>query len=267
MLEKQKKRLHYLVSYLIEEAKTQGRVPAFSTPSETYEDLIREFQGLCNERMAINPSQKFIEIQDEFLTEWNRERPLVTVDDIKEIYPQIRLWQGDITQLSVDAIVNAANSKLLGCTLANHTCIDNTIHTRAGVQLRIECRRIIEKIGRKEDVGKAKITKGYNLPAKHVIHTVGPIVDDKGLTPLHKSLLKSCYLSCLECADEANLSSIAFCCISTGEFHFPNEEASKIAVSTVVDYLQETKSKLEVIFNVYSNKDRLIYEKELKKLK
>ena len=172
---------------------------------------------------------------------------------------KMSLWRGDITRLSVDAIVNAANSQLLGCFVPCHGCIDNVIHSAAGVELRNECAQIMERQGHEEPTGKAKITKGYNLPAKHVIHTVGPIVGME-VTEKQKEELKSCYVSCLKLAEKNGLKSIAFCCISTGEFHFPNKLAAQIAVETVDRYL--SGSKLErVIFNVFKEEDEYIYRK------
>lgn len=172
---------------------------------------------------------------------------------------KISLWRGDITRLSVDAIVNAANSQMLGCFVPCHGCIDNAIHSAAGIQLRNECAQIMEAQGHEESTGKAKITKGYNLPAKHVIHTVGPIVGMQ-VTEKQEEELKLCYLNCMKLAEKEGLKSIAFCCISTGEFHFPNKLAAEIAVKTVDKYL--SSSKLErVIFNVFKEEDYNIYKK------
>lgn len=172
---------------------------------------------------------------------------------------RISLWRGDITRLGVDAIVNAANSQLLGCFVPCHGCIDNAIHSAAGIQLRNECAEIMAEQGHEEPIGKAKITKGYNLPAKHVIHTVGPIVG-LAVTEKQKEQLKDCYLNCLKVAEKSSLKSIAFCCISTGEFHFPNKLAAEIAVDTVDRFL--TKNSIErVLFNVFKEQDFNIYKK------
>jgi len=161
--------------------------------------------------------------------------------------------------LEIDAIVNAANSQLLGCFVPCHGCIDNVIHSAAGIQLRNECAEIMAAQGHEEPTGKAKITKGYNLPARHVIHTVGPIVG-MSVTEKQKEQLRSCYLNCLKLAEKSGLKSIAFCCISTGEFHFPNKLAAQIAVETVDRYL--SGSKLErVVFNVFKNEDLNVYKK------
>lgn len=169
---------------------------------------------------------------------------------------------GDITTIRCDAIVNAANSQMLGCFCPNHGCIDNAIHTYAGIQLRQECDRLMRAQGHEEATGAAKITPAFNLPCKYVIHTVGPVVIGK-LTRNDNEMLESCYRSCLRIADENNLKSIAFCCISTGEFHFPNDKAAKLAISTVKNYKEEADSKIEVIFNVFKDEDYEIYRKFL----
>ncbi|MCD7778353.1 MAG: protein-ADP-ribose hydrolase, partial [Clostridiales bacterium] len=172
-------------------------------------------------------------------------------------------WQGDITTLRCGAIVNAANSRMLGCFCPNHGCIDNAIHTFAGIQLRGACAELMKAQGHEEETGKAKITPAFNLPCDCVIHTVGPIVGSR-LTKKDETLLASCYRSCLETAEENNVKSLAFCCISTGEFHFPNERAAEIAVKTVKEYKEEKQSKIEVIFNVFKEIDLKIYERLLK---
>lgn len=251
-------RLDYLIDYLIEE--NQDNITIGPNINETFEEKLKLFRGLCNIRNPEPVRIEFIDIQDAFLTEWNHKRKLTSMKDLSEVQPQLYIWQGDITSLAVDAIVNAANSRLLGCTQANHTCIDNIIHTRAGVQLRLDCHAIIQSQGRQEPAGKAKITEAYNLPTDYVIHTVGPFIDERGVSPLKADLLASCYRSSLQLADTKKLSSIAFCCIGTGEFNFPNEHAAKIAIQTVQDYLQETNSKLKVIFNVFKNEDLHIYQ-------
>ncbi|MBQ6909662.1 MAG: protein-ADP-ribose hydrolase, partial [Synergistaceae bacterium] len=171
------------------------------------------------------------------------------------------LWQGDITRLNADAVVNAANSKLLGCFQPNHNCIDNILHTMAGVQMRLDCYNLMQEQKHDEPEGQAKITSAYNLPAKFVIHTVGPYVLGE-LTQEHKNLLASCYNSCLDLAAQNNLKSIAFCCISTGVFNFPNEPAAQIAVNTVIKYLEHNKD-LKIIFNVFKDLDLEIYNKIL----
>jgi O-acetyl-ADP-ribose deacetylase (regulator of RNase III) len=181
---------------------------------------------------------------------------------LRPVSDNLYLWQGDIATLKVDAIVNAANSSLLGCFVPCHACIDNAIHTFAGVQLRLECAGIMSAQGHPEPTGRAKITAAYNLPCKHVLHTVGPIVSGR---PTNKDcdLLASCYRSCLELAERNGLSSVAFCCISTGEFHFPNEKAAEIAVATARETLAKSGSGLKIVFNIFKDKDMEIYERLL----
>ncbi len=173
------------------------------------------------------------------------------------VYP-LYLWRDDITTLRVGAIVNAANSAMLGCFAPNHGCIDNAIHTFAGVQLRMECAAIMEKQGHPEPAGTAKITGAYNLPCKYILHTVGPIVGRR-LTEEHRQMLESCYRSCIELADKNKIESVAFCCISTGEFHFPNEDAARIAIDTVTDCMKSCITVKRVVFNVFTERDEGIY--------
>lgn len=251
----QEAKLDYLIAYLIAESNYEN-----SEVAQTVDEKQRLFRKLCNIRQPLPVTTEFLEVQDEYLANWNGERSSVFVEELEPIQNQLYIWQGDITRLATDGIVNAANSKLLGCTLANHHCIDNIIHTRAGVQLRLDCHDIIQAQGRKEAVGKAKITKAYNLPSNYVIHTVGPFIDERGVSPLKEGLLASCYASSLAIADEYGLSSVAFCCVSTGEFNFPNELAAEIAVQTVKDYLSKTQSKIQVVFNVFKDEDLQIYE-------
>lgn len=176
--------------------------------------------------------------------------------------PGVYLWQGDITTLKCDAIVNAANSGMTGCYIPNHHCIDNAIHTYAGVELRQYCEEMMERQGHPEPTGQAKITPAFNLPCRYILHTVGPIISDR-VTRRDRELLASCYRSCLELAAEHGLESVAFCCISTGEFRFPNRLAADIAVETVTDFLKGQTSVKKVIFNVFKNLDRELYEKRL----
>lgn len=257
----QEAKLDYLINYLLAEQKEER----FEERPLSFEDKYELFRGLCNVREPNDISKEFLQVQDGFLKKYNRFSGTIKLEDIQELEKDIYLWQGDITRLEVDAIVNAANSELLGCREANHHCIDNIIHTKAGVQLRLACHALMRKQGRKEAVGKAKITKGYNLPARYIIHTVGPYIDSRGVTPLKASLLASSYESSLKLADHYKLDSIAFCCISTGVFNFPNEQAAKIAIETVENYKKSTKSNINVIFNVYKNEDYSIYEKALRK--
>ena len=199
------------------------------------------------------------EIQNSYLQEETARKGIVELTDLLPVQKDIYLWKGDITTLRCDAIVNAANSQMLGCFCPCHSCIDNCIHTFSGVQLRLACNEIMQKQGFNEPTGKAKITSAFNLPSKYVLHTVGPIIMDR-LTKKDCDLLASCYKSCLKLADEYELKSIAFCCISTGEFHFPNDKAAKIAVSTVREYKSESHSDIKVIFNVFKEKDYELYK-------
>ena len=184
------------------------------------------------------------------------------MDTLTPLRPGLYLWQGDITTLKCDAIVNAANSGMTGCYIPNHRCIDNAIHTFAGMELRLACEELMEKQGHSEPAGQAKITPAFNLPCRYVLHTVGPIIEGR-VTERDRELLASCYRSCLELAAENGLESVAFCCISTGEFHFPNELAAETAVRTVKDCLKKQTSVKRVIFNVFKDFDRSIYARLL----
>lgn len=182
--------------------------------------------------------------------------------EIQELSTDLYLWKGDITRLQVGAIVNAANSGMTGCYQPCHNCIDNCIHTYAGIELRNYCNELMLRQGHEEPTGQAKITPAFNLPCDYVIHTVGPIVRGK-LTAEHERLLMSCYESCLRIAEENNVESIAFCCISTGVFMFPNERAAELAIQTVKQYKDRTKAKIKVIFNVFKEEDERIYRRFL----
>ena len=256
----QQERLRYLVEGLVAEYKEKHNEHIDIPMNE--EEQFNLFRALCNIRSAGSMPAEWMKIQDEYLTELAREKGIVTINDMDKRAPQIYLWQGDITRLSVDAIVNAANNQLLGCFAPNHRCIDNAIHTFAGIELRMACSRMIEYMDMPEKTGVARKTYGFNLPAKHVIHTVGPIIYDS-LTDIEREQLASCYRSCLELANAYSLQSIAFCCISTGEFRFPNEDAAQIAIDTVRTYLKETNSKIQVVFNVFKDIDYEIYNKLL----
>ena len=255
----QEERRLYLIKELIKE---NSRYSDIVIPKNEVEQkaLLR---GLLNVRMPSDISKEFLKIQDEYLQEECKSKGITDLKDLKPIENDIYLWQGDITTLKCDAIVNACNCDLLGCFYPNHKCIDNAIHTFSGIQLRLACNEIMVKQGHKEETGKAKITLAFNLPCKYVIHTVGPIVRGR-LSKKDCDLLKSCYLSSLEIAEKNRLNSIAFCCISTGEFHFPNDKASEIAINTVKKYKEKTHSKIKVIFNVFKDKDYEIYRKLLK---
>ena len=225
------------------------------------DELWNTFRALVNTRPPIPASTEWLAMQDELLRGIIEEAGISVIGDTASspIDPRLRLWRGDITTLSTDAIVNAANSQLLGCWVPGHHCIDNAIHTFSGVQLRAECARIMEAQGHEEPTGSAKITPAYNLPSACVIHTVGPIANGHP-TSLHREQLASCYRSCLDLAAENNLHSIAFCCISTGVFGFPQKEAAKIAVSTTLRWLSVNEADMTVVFNVFSREDETIYE-------
>lgn len=251
-------RLDYLIDYLLNEKPNDKKRPQYKM--DTKAEKIALFRGLCNIRQPEPVAEQFVEVQDAFLTQWNSERPLTSLNDLEAVQSQLYLWQGDITSLAVDVIVNAANSNFIGCSQANHDCIDNIIHTRAGIELRLDCDGVIKAQGRKEPMGKAKITKAYNLPSDYVIHTVGPFIDQRGVSPLKEKLLASSYRSCLALADEYEQGTIAFCCISTGEFNFPQQHAAEIAIQTVKAYLSDTQSTLNIIFNVFKDDDLQIYQ-------
>lgn len=250
----------YLINYMINERPDRHSI---RTPDDDkgQERLLR---GLFNTRKPDNVTNEFLNVQDNYLQAVLAEKNITSIDDLTPVPFDSRLyiWKGDITTLAVDAIVNAANSQMIGCFVPCHGCIDNAIHTYAGVQLRFECHSIMKKQGSPEETGKAKITEGYNLPCKYVMHTVGPIVGGP-LTEMDCKLLAESYRSCLELAEEYKLESVAFCCISTGEFHFPNEKAAEIAVETVKAYLNDSKHIKKVVFNVFKDKDLEIYRKLL----
>lgn len=250
----QKERRVFLINYLKnEEESFKGIVIPHDTEAQKH--LLR---ALMNVRPPMPASKDFTDIQDEYLQQENRQRGIVSLGDLSQEQPEIYLWQGDITRLSVDAIVNAANSAMLGCFVPCHGCIDNAIHSAAGVQLRLECARIMAGQKKEEPAGRAKITKAYNLPCHYVLHTVGPVICG-AVTKTHREKLASCYRSCLELAAQSGLHSVAFCCISTGEFHFPNEPAAQVAIRTVREWQRKNPGKIEVIFNVFKNIDYEIY--------
>lgn len=215
-------------------------------------------RSLFNIRLPASIGKDFLKVQDEYLQEETRRKGITDSADLTPLEAGIYLWQGDITTLACDAIVNAANSGMTGCYQPCHNCIDNCIHTYAGIQLRNACAEIMEKQRHEEPTGQAKITPAYNLPCKYVIHTVGPIVQGR-LTKQHEEQLASCYRSCLELADANGIHSIAFCCIATGVFGFPQRRAAEIAVQAVRGYKAETCSNIEVIFNVFKDEDDEIY--------
>ena len=255
----QSERRNFLIQSLLEESREYRgmQIPSDSTGQR---QLLR---GLMNVRMVKKSSAEFLNIQDAYLQEETAKKGVTDVDDLTPVQQGLYLWQGDITALRCDAIVNAANSGMTGWYVPNHRCIDNCIHTFAGVQLRLYCEEMMEAQGHAEPTGQAKITPAYNLPCRYVLHTVGPIVGGH-LTETHCRQLADCYRSCLSLAAENGLKSVAFCCISTGEFHFPNEKAAEIAVATVKEFLAQKETSVEkVIFNVFKDRDREIYEELL----
>lgn len=251
------RRLFLIQSLLRERPSCQKQI--IPTDSERQRILLR---GLMNVRNPHPVSPEFLETQDTYLWEETVKKGITDIRDLPPMQPGLYLWQGDITTLKCDAIVNAANSGLTGCYIPNHRCIDNAIHTYAGVELRLACEAIIRAQGHPEPTGRAKITPAFNLPCKYVLHTVGPIIGSQ-VTDRDKALLASCYRSCLELAAMYDLESVAFCCISTGEFHFPNDLAAEIAVGTVKEFLKQQTSVKKVIFNVFKDLDKQIYRRLL----
>ena len=254
------------LDYLLEEFKADsGTYRDIETPRNT-DGKQKILRSLMNIRMPRAMSSDVIRIQDEYLKGRSEEKGIVTLSDIPEIREGLSVWQGDITRLAVDAIVNAANSQMLGCFIPMHSCIDNCIHTYAGVQLRAECSRQMDQLrvrfGRNYEQPTAvpMLTDGYNLPAKKIIHIVGPIVQYRLTLSLERDLA-DCYLNTLDMCKENGLKTVAFCCISTGVFHFPNRKAGEIAVETVTNWMNEHPGEIErVIFNVFKDEDRAIYE-------
>ena len=250
----QEERRVYLIQYLLNE---ESQYEDISIPHNAF-DKKKLLRALMNVRIPKPISNQFLTVQDAYLKEEIERKGIVSIDDLDEIQKDLYVWQGDITTLKCDAIVNAANSQMLGCFCPNHGCIDNAIHTYAGIQLRLKMNEIMSLQQTLEETGKAKITPAYNLPCQYILHTVGPIVHGV-VTDKDKKDLKNCYRSCLELAEKAGLKSIAFCCISTGEFHFPNDLAAQIAIETVMEYKSKTASEMKVIFNVFKSLDKQIY--------
>ncbi len=230
--------------------------------SQNEQEQKRLLRSLFNIRMPRPAGREFLQIQDDYLQEELNRKGITDYKSLKPIQKGVYLWKGDITTLRCGAIVNAANSQMLGCFPPCHGCIDNAIHTFAGIQLRAACAELMKKQGHDEKTGHAKITPAFNLPCEYVLHTVGPIVQGT-LTLEDRVLLTSCYRSCLELAEQNHIGSIAFCCISTGEFHFPNSRAAEIAVSTVREYIGQPQCKMEVIYNVFKDSDYGIYRELL----
>ena len=255
---KQSEQIHFLNEALLAEMPQYRReAKRISSDEKSQRYFLR---CLMNVRQPGPLSERFLNEQDELLSREREEKGVVHVAELLPVPMDERLvlWQGDITRLDADAIVNAANSALLGCFRPGHNCIDNVIHSAAGLQLREECAAIMRAQGHEEPTGQAKITRGYNLPARHVLHTVGPIIDGP-LTDRDRELLASCYRSCLKLAEENGLKSVAFCCISTGVFRFPKDEAARISVSTVREYLKHSRIE-KVVFCVHGDENLRIYQ-------
>ena len=254
----QSEKRQFLIRLLLKE-RPEYRDMGIPADINSQRQLLR---GLMNIRAPRRADTAFLKMQDAYLQGETAAKGITDIADLTPVQPGLYLWQGDITTLKCDAIVNAANSGMTGCYIPNHRCIDNAIHTFAGVELRLACAELMEQQGCPEPAGQAKITPAFNLPCRYVLHTVGPIISGR-VTKEDKELLASCYRSCLELAAENNLESVAFCCISTGEFHFPNDLAAEIAVQTVKEFLKKQTSVKKVIFNVFKDLDKAIYEKLL----
>lgn len=251
------RRLYLIEALLAEQPQYAGaEIPA---DAQAQKRLLR---ALFNVRPPRPVGEEFLAVQDDYLQEETRRKGITDFSALRPVQDGLYLWQGDITTLRCDAIVNAANSRMLGCFVPCHGCIDNAIHTWAGVQLRLACAELMKQQGCDEETGRAKITPAFNLPCRYVLHTVGPIVGGR-LTALEEAQLADCYRACLTLAAQNGVQSIAFCCISTGEFRFPNERAAEIAVETVRDWRQCNSSRMAVIFNVFKEKDLHIYRKRL----
>ena len=251
--------LRKMIEFLAQEAGESLEVEG-----KTVEELKAKWRGLVNIRQPKVAPAEYVTLENEYLKEYHAPRVQTLADCLSTTNDQIKLYYGDLCELKIDAIVNAANSEMLGCFIPNHRCIDNAIHTFSGIELRTFCHHLMEEQGRKEPVGKAKITPAFNLPSKYIIHTVGPFLPPgQKVTPLREQLLAGCYKSCLEAAREVGLSTIAFCGISTGEFGFPKEPAARIAVDTVNKWLQDMSSTMTVVFSTYTKEDQSIYQKLL----
>lgn len=254
----QSERRIFLINKLLRE---QPQYKEISVPKAETEQK-RLLRALMNIRRPMPIGGDFLAVQDEYLKAEIKIKGITDLSSLNPISGDIYLWQGDITTLRCGAIVNAANSEMLGCFCPCHGCIDNAIHTFSGIQLRLECADIMQKQGCSEPVGKAKLTKAYNLPCKYILHTVGPFISGD-VTRDDEEQLASCYRSCLALAEEKGIKSIAFCCISTGEFHFPNRKAAEIAVRTAKAFKENNHSRIKVIFNVFKDTDYEIYRELL----
>lgn len=254
----QSERRRFLIRELLDE-NARYRDIGIPAGEDGQKQLLR---GLMNVRPPRKIGREFLKVQDEYLKAETAAKGITRLEDLIPVSEGLYLWQGDITTLRCDAIVNAANSGMTGCYVPNHRCIDNCIHSFSGIQLRIDCGELMRLQGHEEETGKAKITKAYNLPCRYILHTVGPVISGR-LTDKDCELLAGCYRSCLELAAENHLESVAFCCISTGEFHFPNDKAAQIAVSMVKEFMQKETSIKKVVFNVFKDLDKEIYRRLL----
>ena len=251
----QEERRRYLIQELLSE---QPRYRDMEIPDKEQE------QSLMNIRPPRPIGDEFLKVQDEYLREEVRKKGIVCSDtlSVSLFDHRLVLWRGDITTLKVDAIVNAANSALRGCFVPCHSCVDNIIHSVSGIQLRLACDALMTEQGYEEPIGKAKMTPAFNLPCRYVLHTVGPMVHGQ-LTKEHCRQLSDCYRSCIKLAADSGLRSVAFCCISTGEFHFPQKRAAEIALQTVTDFLRTDERIEKVVFNVFQQEDYDIYQRLL----
>lgn len=250
----QQERLDCLIQELIKE---QPRCRDVEIP-ESEQEKKRLLRSLMNLRPPIPAGERLLRVQDDYLREALSKKKVTSVRELTPVRERVYLWQGDITTLEAGAIVNAANSAMLGCVVPCHRCIDNAVHTYAGIQLRLFCARLMRKRKNGMATGQAALTPAFNLPCEYILHTVGPVIsgepDDEDCR-----LLASCYRSCLELAEQNHIKSVAFCCISTGEYHFPNALAAEIAVKTVTGYLSRAQTEIEVIFNVFKDADYAVY--------
>ncbi|MDO5688818.1 MAG: protein-ADP-ribose hydrolase [Tissierellia bacterium] len=254
-------KLRWLIQYMAEEMNFSK----ISLPT-SQDQLWSLYRGLANRRPPDPVTQEFLEIQDQLLSEIRENRGVVGLMDAQRIGPNLFLWQGDITRLQVDGIVNAANGRMLGCFVPGHHCIDNAIHTYAGVQLRLECNRLMLAKGHFEETGRAILTSAYNLPAKYILHTVGPIASDGRVSEEQEMLLASSYRACLQIAVDHGLESLAFCSISTGVFGFPKPQAADIALKTIMGFQLDTGSEMDILIDVFSDEDYRIYKEAIQAL-